>query len=169
MSGFDSRLRIAARELAQLLSKNGDQKVVFAESCTAGLVSAALATVPGISQYHCGSAVTYRVQTKSDWLTIGKDLETVGSVADSLTREMAMNVLGKTAEATWSAAITGHLGPGAPDELDGVIFLATAKREGIVPVVTHHLQISLNSTSREDRMSEAAALVLEQLHEQMST
>ena len=43
---------------------------------------------------------------------------------------MAIGVLRITPEAMFSAAITGHLGPAAPPELDGVIYVAVAQRLG---------------------------------------
>ena len=42
------------------LLKQKNVKVVFAESCTAGLVAESLARVQGISEHHCGGMVFYR-------------------------------------------------------------------------------------------------------------
>ncbi len=56
-----------AQRLVDVL-KRLDTKIVFAESCTAGLVSATLARVPGVSAYLCGSAVTYRDEVKTAWV-----------------------------------------------------------------------------------------------------
>ena len=49
----------AARRLAKILAAT-NHKIVFAESCTAGLVAQSLSRIPGISPWHCGSMVTYR-------------------------------------------------------------------------------------------------------------
>lgn len=105
--------------------------VVFAESCTAGLVSATLARVPGISEFHCGSAVVYRLDTKTRWLGIPASLLVdpgPGAVSDEVARLMAAGVLDRTPEAEMSAAITGHLGPNAPTHQDGLVFVAIARR-----------------------------------------
>jgi len=51
------QLSSEAKRLAQILEEQ-NRKIVFAESCTGGLVSATLTQIPGISSYHCGSAVT---------------------------------------------------------------------------------------------------------------
>ncbi len=119
-------LREAASELAQQLAARG-VRVVFAESCTAGLASAVLATVPGVSQWHCGSAVTYREATKSSWLGVPPELIAQwGVVSEPVARQMALGVLRATPEADVAVAITGHLGPHAPVELDGVVYLAAA-------------------------------------------
>jgi len=135
-------------------------RIVFAESCTAGLVSASLAGVPGVSEHHCGSAVTYRNDTKQRWL--GVDAELIRqhtAVSEAVAREMARGVLQRTPEATVSLAITGHLGPQAPEGFDGLVFVAAARREATVQDLFVE-RIELQSDSRLERQQEAAACVL---------
>lgn len=116
------------RRIATLL-KQRNLKVVFAESCTGGLVAGSLTRVPGISDYHCGGVVVYRNATKQAYLGIpARLLKNPGPVSEVVAREMATRVLDLTPEADISAAVTGHLGPGAPAELDGVVFIAVAWR-----------------------------------------
>jgi PncC family amidohydrolase len=118
----------AARRLVELLSRSG-RKLVLAESCTGGLVAATLTKIPGVSEYLCGSAVTYQFATKSAWLGIPKS---VVERDDAVTREVAIRmanaVLERTPQANVAAAVTGHLGPNAPAKLDGVVFVAVAIR-----------------------------------------
>jgi len=166
-----SRIRLdrAAQSLGEWLLELGQEKIVFAESCTAGLVSAALATVPGISQYLCGSMVTYREPSKTAWLGVDSNLlAQFSAVSQQVTEAMAVGVLQRTPEATWAAAVTGHLGPGAPAELDGQIFIAVARRE-LTPTgkTITHSTARLHSNTRRDRQAEAAALVLEMLARSM--
>ena len=117
-----------ARQVARLLKQSG-RKVVFAESCTGGLVSGALTKIPGISSYHCGGMVVYRNETKQAYLGIAADLlEIPGPVSREVAEQMAQRVLAKTPEADVAAAVTGHLGPGAPPKLDGLVFAAVAWR-----------------------------------------
>jgi PncC family amidohydrolase len=139
-------------------------KVIFAESCTAGLVSASLARVPGISDYLCGSAVVYRESTKLAWLSVSpSDLERFTAVSEPVASQMALGALDKTPEADVAAAVTGHLGPNAPEGFDGVVFVAVAQRQGdccrILGVWRHLLQ---NHTRRQ-RQREATELVLHRL------
>jgi len=130
MNVADSGLHELCARIAELLA-NSDQRVVLAESCTAGLVSASLASVPGISRYLCGSAVTYREDTKTRWLGVSdKVLEEHSAVSEAVTTLMARGVLANTPEANLAAAVTGHLGPDAPIEQDGLIFVAVATRSG---------------------------------------
>ncbi len=117
------------QEVAALLKQSG-QRVVFAESCTAGLVAASLARVPGISEHLCGSAVVYRLDTKSKWLEIPAVLlNDPGPVSEVVASLMAERVLALTPEADFAVSITGHLGPSAPSDLDGVVYIGVARRE----------------------------------------
>ena len=116
------------QEVATRLQES-NRRVVFAESCTGGLVSASLARVPGISEFHCGSAVVYRLDTKTQWLGVPEALLLdPGPVSEVVAREMALGVLARTPEADFAASITGHLGPNAPDAQDGLVFIGIARR-----------------------------------------
>jgi nicotinamide-nucleotide amidase len=118
----------AARRVARLLRESG-RKVVFAESCTGGLVSGALTKIPGISNFHCGGVVVYRNETKQAYLGIpAAVLQDPGPISADVAELMATNVLKMTPEADLAAAVTGHLGPNAPPKLDGLVFVAVAWR-----------------------------------------
>lgn len=148
-----------ARQLARLLAER-KLRVVFAESCTAGLVSATLSRIPGISQWHCGSAVTYRDDTKRQWLAVrGADIQRESAVSEPVARQMARGVLTNTPEAHLSASVTGHLGPDAPPELDGVIYMAVARRRGSRIQHSCVERLHLASSTRYQRQREAAAQV----------
>ena len=123
------QLSAEAKRLAILLEEK-NLKIVFAESCTGGLVSATLTQIPGISSYHCGSAVVYQMETKAEWLGISRDLlEKPGPVSPEVAIEMVKGVMGKTPQADVAASVTGHLGPDAPKNQDGLIYVAVAVRE----------------------------------------
>jgi len=105
-----AELEEAARQLAHRLAETR-MRLVLAESCTGGLVAATLATIPGISQWFCGSAVTYRDQTKIDWLDVSAThLVHLTAVSEEVAGEMATGVLQGTQEADLAVSITGHLG-----------------------------------------------------------
>jgi PncC family amidohydrolase len=127
-------------------------KVVFAESCTGGLVSATLTKIPGISNYHCGGVVVYRNATKSAYLGISEALlEEHGPVSEEVTRELARRVLRKTPEADVAAAVTGHLGPNAPPKLDGQAFVAVAWRAAPARVIVRRLRCPRQSRVARQR------------------
>ncbi len=159
-----------AEQLVRQLEQAG-RKLVLAESCTGGLIAAELAKVPGVSNWLCGSAVTYRSETKSAWLQV--DPESIAkhsAVSTEVATQMVDGVLRNTPEADIAAAITGHLGPGAPAGFDGIVFIGTGVRHEANPgdfqgvgsqtSVSRH---ALTSESRTDRQVEAAQLVLDQL------
>ncbi len=126
-------LAALVQEVATLLERT-KRRIVFAESCTGGLVSASLARVPGISGFLCGSAVVYRLDTKAKWLGVPAALlDDPGPVSEVVAREMALGVLAHTPEADLAASITGHLGPNAPDDQDGLVFIAIARRNTETP------------------------------------
>ena len=129
-----------AQEVAALLHQAG-RKVVFAESCTAGLISATLGRVPGVSAVHCGSAVVYRLATKTEWLAVPADvLDEFGAVNEPVATMMAEGVLARTSESDIAVSITGHLGPNAPSEQDGLIYVGIAVRGNSCRILRHRLE-----------------------------
>jgi PncC family amidohydrolase len=152
-----------AQEVAVALRSSGRQ-LVLAESCTAGLVAAALGSVPGISENFCGSAVVYQERTKTKWIDVRPEtLRTFGAVSEETAREMAQEVLEKTPFADFSAAVTGHLGPEAPADLDGVVFVAVNARGMPADIERHVLPANASVTPQElraQRQKLAAELVL---------
>ncbi len=141
-------------------------RVVFAESCTAGLVSAALGSIAGISEHHCGSAVTYRNRTKHDWLEVPQELlDNPGPVSAEVVQLMAQGALDSTEESNIALAVTGHLGPSAPPELDGLIHIGAACQSQMAdPADKNSFAVSrlvrLKSKQRLSRQQEAAEEVL---------
>jgi nicotinamide-nucleotide amidase len=148
-----------ARRLVERLADR-NIRLVLAESCTGGMVSAELAKVPGVSQWYCGSAVTYRGDTKTSWLGVDSSaIEQHTAVSDVVARQMACGVLQRTPEAEIAASITGHFGPSAPAGFDGLVFIATARRDGQaidIEVQSHRL----NAADRPARQREATHRVL---------
>ena len=156
---------VLVRRVAALL-KQKNLKVVFAESCTGGLVAGSLTQVPGISDYHCGGVVVYRNATKRAYLGISaRLLKNPGPVSETIVREMATRVLRLTPEADIAAAVTGHLGPGAPPELDGVVYIAVASRQKDLqrPDVAVFRYQCRTSQKRLSRQKEVVQEVLQQL------
>lgn len=153
--------------MARLLEENG-RRLVLAESCTGGLVAATLTQVPGVSEFFCGSAVTYRNDTKHRWLDVDADsLADPGPVSETVVRQMAGGAMAATPEADLAAAVTGHLGPDAPPAQDGLVFVAVAQGRGErarVSVEEHRLP----EASRLQRQRRAAQLVLAALADALS-
>jgi len=165
--GVGSQRSAICQRVADLLART-NRRVVFAESCTAGLVPALLAAIPGISQHLCGSAVTYREDTKSRWLGVPAEvLRDYSAVSLPVAERMAVEVLKNTPEADISLSVTGHLGPNAPDHQDGLIYVGSAARvDGAGPARVVPLGVyehRLPSEDRGSRQYEAAEYVLSRL------
>jgi nicotinamide-nucleotide amidase len=147
------------RILARRLAASG-HKLVLCESCTGGLGAAALARIPGISAHLCGSMVAYRNETKQAWLGIdAATLRRPGPVSEKVARQMVDSVFEQTPEATLAAAVTGHLGPDAPERLDGTVFVAVKacrepRRDG--PTETIVRRLKLDDVGRAARQQLAA-------------
>lgn len=126
MSAIDMSCQKLVAEL-----KRQSKSIVFAESCTAGLISASIARIPGASKVLAGSLVVYQTASKIQWLGIAdQTLQENDVVSPAICVAMAENALRKTPHADVAASITGHLGPGAPDHLDGVAFCGFAQWSG---------------------------------------
>jgi nicotinamide-nucleotide amidase len=158
LSNADQNLLESARVLVdELIRRN--MRVVFAESCTGGLVAATLTQIPGVSSWLCGSAVTYQEETKRAWLDVCEnDLDVFTAVSEQVTRAMAQGVLEKTPQADIAVAVTGHLGPNAPPKIDGVVFIASVCRRSNADTAV--LRLSLKQSQRHARQVEAAEAVL---------
>ncbi len=162
-SEFDTERELAS-ELARLLAEQ-NKKIVLAESCTGGMAAALLTQVPGISQYFCGSAVTYREATKSQWLKVSPEhMHEFTAESMEASDEMAVNILEMTEEADFSAAITGHLGPGIDPKIDGILFISLAIKQPAKShcKVIHRFSGGLSASDRIQRQLESAAIMLEQ-------
>ena len=146
---------VAPRVLDQL-GANGET-LVLAESCTGGMAAAALVATPGASARFAGSFVTYRNASKSDWLGIPTDLlENPGPVSREVAAAMTAGALDRTSEATVAAAITGHLGPHAPADLDGVVWISVCRRGE----ASSEKMVRLAPAERLSRQSAAATALL---------
>ena len=146
MPGSQQNLDRLANQLFNTM-ENAGKILVLAESCTAGLISATLARVPGMSRRLAGSFVVYQIDSKIAWL--GIPLVTIqqhGVVSQEVAASMAIQALHHTPHATIAMSITGHLGPDAPAELDGVAWLAIVSRGG-KPIT---IRLQLDSDWPED-------------------
>jgi nicotinamide-nucleotide amidase len=114
-----------------LLEECRDQRlrIVTAESCTGGLVSGALCTIPGASDVLERGFVTYSNRAKQEMLGVPGDLlADVGAVSEPVARMMAEGAL-ENSNAHISVAITGVAGPGGGTAMKpvGLVHFATAR------------------------------------------
>ena len=109
-------------------------KVSTAESCTGGLVAAALVNVAGISNWFEEGYVTYSNTAKQKLLGVDKDtLEQFGAVSEQTARQMAIGAA-KAAGCQAAVATTGIAGPdGGTDEKPvGLVYIGAVVRDDVV-------------------------------------
>jgi len=133
---IDAGLIARAGKLLKVL-KLRKLTIVTAESCTAGLISAALSQVEGAGEILHGSFVTYTKANKSAALGVSPELlRTEGSVNAAVVKQLAGGALLRS-PADIALAVTGVLGPD-PDEDGnpvGLVYLCCCRRDGEPTVV----------------------------------
>ncbi|MHA6767250.1 CinA family protein [Sphingobium ummariense] len=111
-------------------NRRAGRTIAVAESCTGGLVSAALTEIAGSSDVFEAGFITYSNDMKSELLKVSQDvLETFGAVSIATAWAMAQGAL-KKSHAQVSVAITGIAGPGGGSEQKpvGTVVFARAER-----------------------------------------
>ena len=89
--------------------------IATAESCTGGMVSAAITDIPGSSDVFERGFVTYTNDAKEQMLGVERaTLAAHGAVSEEVAREMAEGALWRS-NAQVAVAITGIAGPGGSD------------------------------------------------------
>ena len=90
-------------------------RIATAESCTGGMVSAALTDVAGSSDVFDRGFVTYSNVAKQDMLGVKADtLAAFGAVSEAVAAEMASGALARS-QADLAVSITGIAGPGGSE------------------------------------------------------
>ena len=108
---MDTELVEAARALLSALRARGVM-VVTAESCTGGLIAAALTEVAGSSDVVDRGFVTYSNAAKAAMLGVPMEqIEAYGAVSEPVARAMAQGALSRS-DAGLAVAVTGVAGPG---------------------------------------------------------
>lgn len=136
----------------------------LAESCTGGLISAAITEIPGCSEVFEASFVTYSNEIKQDLLKVSQDvLETFGSVSIATAWGMAQGAL-KLTHAHVAVAITGIAGPagGTDQKPVGTVVFARAERGGSPDNIAADLK-SFEDEGRSAIRLQAALCALELL------
>jgi nicotinamide-nucleotide amidase len=97
------------------LARQRQAIIATAESCTGGMVAAALTDVPGSSDVFDRGFVTYSNAAKVDMLGVSPaTLAANGAVSEAVAAEMAIGALTHS-QATLAVAITGIAGPGGSE------------------------------------------------------
>ena len=117
--------------VARDLNLNG-ATIAVAESCTGGLLSQRLTSIPGSSSYFLGGVVCYSNDLKRVWVDVPADLlESKGAVSMEVARALAEGIRRRSGS-TLGLAVTGIAGPGggSPEKPVGTVHVALAERAG---------------------------------------
>ena len=138
---------LASVIVGELLTRR--QSIVFAESCTGGLLSSTITSIPGSSAVFNGSVVAYSNAIKHSLLNVSMDLlEKYGAVSDQVVEAMAIGAK-KNLNANWAIATSGIAGPtgGSKEKPVGLIHFAIAG-----PDKTYKFRKEFNSTRNRNEI-----------------
>ncbi len=126
-SQAESATPALCRQLAALLLGK-ELKLVTAESCTGGLISAACTDLAGSSAWFERGFVTYSNDAKAELLGVDeKLLRRAGAVCEGVARAMVLGALARS-HAQVAVAVTGVAGPsgGSPAKPVGTVWFGFA-------------------------------------------
>ncbi|MEM8740360.1 MAG: nicotinamide-nucleotide amidohydrolase family protein [Pseudomonadota bacterium] len=132
-----------------------------AESCTGGLVAAALTAIPGASDVVDRGFVTYSYPSKTALLGVPNAMLTeFGAVSEPVARAMAEGALAVSAAGV-AVAVTGVAGPGASEaKPEGLVHFACATSAGPTLHVRHEFGALGRDTVRSLSVRTALSLLL---------
>jgi nicotinamide-nucleotide amidase len=149
-------------EAAALLAALQGRGVTLAtaESCTGGLIAAALTAIPGSSATVLAGYVTYSNEAKTRMLGVPEaTLASVGAVSEPVARHMAEGAL-RDAGAGLAVSCTGIAGPGGAtaEKPVGLVFIGCA-RHGMETLVERHVFPGGRDAVRAATVDAAFALI----------
>ncbi|MPN40896.1 Nicotinamide-nucleotide amidohydrolase PncC [bioreactor metagenome] len=113
--------------------KTQNKTIALAESCTGGMITSQLVSVPGISSNLVAGLVTYSNESKIKQLGVkSATLEKFGAVSDETAREMAEGLY-KVTGADIALSVTGIAGPdgGSEEKPKGLVYIALKHQDSI--------------------------------------
>lgn len=154
-------MTLAAQVVAAAIAKG--LTVTAAESCTGGMVSAAITDIAGSSAMFERGFVTYSNAAKVDMLGVASaTLDAHGAVSVQTASEMAIGAR-RAAHADIAISITGIAGPGGSEHKpEGRVCFGLADASG-VKTVTHDFGPQGRAANRADSVAVALGLVLSAL------
>jgi nicotinamide-nucleotide amidase len=132
-------------EVTTDLLKTKKKTVATAESCTGGMIAAALTDLSGSSEYFPQAMVTYSNEAKTDLLEVPQEtLMDYGAVSEQTVHYMAENMRLK-AGTDYAIAVSGIAGPtgGTEEKPVGLVYIGLAY-EGGVDIHRHVFGIDRN-------------------------
>ncbi|WP_157313882.1 CinA family protein [Chitinibacter sp. GC72] len=130
---FSAEVDSISTEIGQLLLARGET-LATAESCTGGLIAAAITEIAGSSAWFERGYITYANHAKTDMLDVPPAfIDGLGAVSEPVVAAMAQGAA-TNANARWALAVSGIAGPtgGSAEKPVGTVWLAWATPAGII-------------------------------------
>jgi len=139
-------------------------RIAIAESCTGGMVAAALTDVAGSSDVFDRGFVTYSNAAKTAMLGVrAETLAAYGAVSEEVAREMAQGAVAAS-EADLAVSITGIAGPGGSEfKPEGRVCFGLATRDGALRVETVEFGALGRTKVRTGARDHAISMMLQQV------
>lgn len=153
---------VKAKELVYAL-RNKRLMVATAESCTGGLVAAAITDIPGSSEVFDRGFVTYANAAKHEMLGVPQHvIDAHGAVSAETARAMAVGGLAHS-RADICVAITGVAGPGGgtAEKPVGLAHFACARRGGAVHLLERRFADNGRAAIRAAAVAQALDLLID--------
>ncbi len=157
-------LLISQAEQVLNACKKHQMKLALAESCTGGLASAYITSIPGSSLIFDRGFVTYSNKAKQELLGVSKKLlEEEGAVSAAVAEAMAKGAI-DFSEANLAVSATGIAGPGGGTNRKpvGLIFIGLASKNHILSHKKFQLE-GLRYSIREQTVSHIFNWILEEI------
>ncbi len=153
MRALAERLLVAARTRGALIAT--------AESCTGGMIAAAITDVAGASTIFDRGFVTYTNAAKVQMLgVLPETLAAHGAVSEDVAREMAEGALARSG-ATLAVAVTGIAGPGGSEfKPEGRVCFGLAQKDAATRTETVEFGAIGRDLVRAETRNHALTLLL---------
>ncbi len=130
--------KLSRKLLEACLNKN--IKLITAESCTGGLLSANITRIAGASAVFSYGIICYSNESKRKFLNVDdKTLKSHGAVSFETVREMLAGLCNQAGSKTLTIAISGVAGPrGSESKPVGLVFIGVKISSNDTEVITEH-------------------------------
>ena len=128
----------------KLVTLAREKNITFgtAESCTGGLISAAVTDISGASAVFWGGIVSYDNRVKENLLGVEHEtLVALGAVSAKTAEQMALGAV-RALSVDFAVSVTGIAGPGGgtPEKPVGLVYIAVASTKGVITVKENHFK-----------------------------
>jgi nicotinamide-nucleotide amidase len=157
---------VSAAESVVRLLIDRNETLALAESCTGGMIGAALTEVAGSSAVFLGGVISYSNDVKRSELDVPDDLlREYGAVSEQVATAMADGALKKLGS-DYALSVTGIAGPGGGSEQKpvGLVFIGIAQKGHPTIARRFHFQ-----DTRKGNREKSVAAALEMLRRRLTS